>query len=36
VLRLLPPLVMPEELLDEGLDVLATALSGVNAAAPIG
>jgi 4-aminobutyrate aminotransferase/(S)-3-amino-2-methylpropionate transaminase len=36
VLRLLPPLVMPEELLDEGLDVLATVLSGVNAAAPIG
>jgi 4-aminobutyrate aminotransferase/(S)-3-amino-2-methylpropionate transaminase len=28
VLRLLPPLVMPEALLQEGLDVLATALGG--------
>jgi 4-aminobutyrate aminotransferase/(S)-3-amino-2-methylpropionate transaminase len=36
VLRLLPPLVMPEELLDEGLDVLATALGGTDAAAAIG
>jgi 4-aminobutyrate aminotransferase/(S)-3-amino-2-methylpropionate transaminase len=27
VLRLLPPLVMPEQLLREGLDVLGTALS---------
>jgi 4-aminobutyrate aminotransferase/(S)-3-amino-2-methylpropionate transaminase len=36
VLRLLPPLVMPEELLDEGLEVLATALGGTDAAAAIG
>jgi len=36
VLRLLPPLVMPEELLDEGLDVLAAAVGGVDAAAGIG
>jgi 4-aminobutyrate aminotransferase/(S)-3-amino-2-methylpropionate transaminase len=27
VLRLLPPLVIPDDLLDEGLDVLEAALS---------
>jgi 4-aminobutyrate aminotransferase / (S)-3-amino-2-methylpropionate transaminase / 5-aminovalerate transaminase len=32
VLRLLPPLVMPEELLAEALDVLATAVAKVSAA----
>jgi 4-aminobutyrate aminotransferase/(S)-3-amino-2-methylpropionate transaminase len=35
VLRLLPPLVMPEALLDEGLDVLATALGSIDPAAAI-
>ena len=30
VIRLLPPLTTPEDLLDEGLDVLDKALAGVN------